>query len=697
MRACPARWIAVVLVVCGLAGARSVLAQPLPAIDNSNTHAQLSWTSSVSSPQSDVAQPGTTAVLYVMLLDHVTSFEGGEIELRWASSSGGTSCPAHDATVYRSAGSTGCTYLNHGLVSPIVLADEPGHFHVQWTNSQSDSSCQAGAVLAVQFDLSECAGLPAQFALCTLSLIDGAGNTSSLPADNLGTTASIGGGGGVTVLCPVSPLTLASLPPFSATEGDTVRFQLAPSGGVAPITFSAAPAWPAGASISASGAFVWPTASNETQVGTQVVQITAADVNGAVASTSATITIASRHVITFAAIPPQNAYEGRLFRLPLYAVSADSTATLTYALVAPAPSGSQITLADNAVFFDWTPAYNAAEANGGVWSGIRVTVNDGVASSAQTLTITVHDQRPSTDTPPVVDAIAPQGVMEEHELLLTPIASDAEGDPLRWSGENLPDGCLLDEVSGTLRWTPDHDASAENGGLYDDVTLIADDGFGGITRTAFPITVFDQPPVIDTASLSCGANGGGLCTHFCTQQVLRVQLQASDDDDAGVLWSARGLPEWLTLDAASGMLSGLAPEEYFGQQLTATLIATELGTAASSSMLLTFAIDCTPVVTREGEGAVPAAATVLRVVHPVASQSVEIVWTLARASAVSLVAYDGAGRTVRRVAEGAWAAGHAEVRWDGRADDGARVSAGVYYLRGVIGGTAVNARCVLLR
>ena len=155
------------------------------------------------------------------------------------------------------------------------------------------------------------------------------------------------------------------------------------------------------------------------------------------------------------------------------------------------------------------------------------------------------------------------------------------------------------------------------------------------------------------------------------------------------------MPEWLTLDAASGMLSGQAPEEYFGQQLTATLIATELGTAASSSVLLTFAIDCTPVLTHGG--AIPAAATVLRVVHPVASQSVEVVWTLARASTVSLVAYDGAGRIVRRVAEGAWAAGPADVRWDGRADDGMRVSAGVYYLRGVIGGTAVSARCVLLR
>ncbi|HTM58535.1 MAG TPA: FlgD immunoglobulin-like domain containing protein [Candidatus Udaeobacter sp.] len=62
--------------------------------------------------------------------------------------------------------------------------------------------------------------------------------------------------------------------------------------------------------------------------------------------------------------------------------------------------------------------------------------------------------------------------------------------------------------------------------------------------------------------------------------------------------------------------------------------------------------------------------------------AMEVEFTLGRRSPVTVAVYDVLGRQVQSVARGVWMeAGPQSLRWDGRAASGARVSAGVYFVR----------------
>ncbi|MFN8177110.1 MAG: FlgD immunoglobulin-like domain containing protein [bacterium] len=61
-----------------------------------------------------------------------------------------------------------------------------------------------------------------------------------------------------------------------------------------------------------------------------------------------------------------------------------------------------------------------------------------------------------------------------------------------------------------------------------------------------------------------------------------------------------------------------------------------------------------------------------------ADEGARIRWSVARDGDVSVTILDVAGRRVRTLASGRRGAGTAETRWDGRAENGARVAAGVY-------------------
>jgi hypothetical protein len=77
--------------------------------------------------------------------------------------------------------------------------------------------------------------------------------------------------------------------------------------------------------------------------------------------------------------------------------------------------------------------------------------------------------------------------------------------------------------------------------------------------------------------------------------------------------------------------------------------------------------------------------------------SVSFAYDLPTGGPATLDVFDAAGRHVRSLASGPSAAGHTQLAWDLRDDRGIPALAGVYFLRGQLGGQVLTRRFTVLR
>jgi len=71
-------------------------------------------------------------------------------------------------------------------------------------------------------------------------------------------------------------------------------------------------------------------------------------------------------------------------------------------------------------------------------------------------------------------------------------------------------------------------------------------------------------------------------------------------------------------------------------------------------------------------------------------------YELPRESRVTLSVFDASGRRVRAIVDGRRGAGAHVARWDGRDEDGRRVTSGVYFFRLAAGGVVRHGRIALV-
>jgi hypothetical protein len=137
---------------------------------NENARAWLSW--SDTSIQQDLPLPGGVVNLYVRL-EGSGAFKGAEVDLTWHPE-GNETCANMARAIYQSG--TDCTFLNRGTIVPLVLANEPGHYHVAWSNTLPDRDCVAGGnAILLQFELNSCPELfRGCFTIDTLLVLDAA-------------------------------------------------------------------------------------------------------------------------------------------------------------------------------------------------------------------------------------------------------------------------------------------------------------------------------------------------------------------------------------------------------------------------------------------------------------------------------------------------------------------------------------------
>jgi hypothetical protein len=126
-------------------------------------------------------------------------------------------------------------------------------------------------------------------------------------------------------------------------------------------------------------------------------------------------------------------------------------------------------------------------------------------------------------------------------------ASDPSGYALTYDAVNLPTGLSINASTGVISGTVDNSAAENFGGAYD-TTVIASDSQGGSASTEFPWTIIDLPRAPVLTNPGDQTNSAG--------DTVSLQVAASDPDGNQLSYDAIGLPSGLSIDAASGLISG---------------------------------------------------------------------------------------------------------------------------------------------
>ena len=169
-----------------------------PSQKNAGTFAYLAW-SPTDTTATDNGGTYAAANVYVIYRRPAgLSFRGGEIDLTWTPAGDGAGCFDHVGVNYRSSSGTLCTYLNRGNEVPVVVNDDPDHFHVAWASNEASTGCTLGAGIQVAFETDLCSNPTPEgaFTLNFAHLLDDVSNAND-SRDPL-----LGGYGGVTISQP---------------------------------------------------------------------------------------------------------------------------------------------------------------------------------------------------------------------------------------------------------------------------------------------------------------------------------------------------------------------------------------------------------------------------------------------------------------------------------------------------------------
>jgi ELWxxDGT repeat protein len=209
---------------------------------------------------------------------------------------------------------------------------------------------------------------------------------------------------------------------------------------------------------------------------------------------------------------------------------------------------------------------------------VTVTADDGGFSASAMFSWTVIDT-----TTPVVQNPGPQSNNEGNMIQLNITATDADNDPLTYSATNLPTGLSIDPKTGIISGTVGNQAA----GTYA-VTVSASDGQNtGVTAFSWNV-VEPAPPTVTNPGTQYGNEGN----------TLALFITATDDDP--LVYSAVNLPPGLTIDSATGKISGTLGNQAAGTyQVT---VYADNGTFKASAQFTWNVFDITtPVVANPGD------------------------------------------------------------------------------------------------
>jgi uncharacterized protein YdaL len=365
-------------------------------------------------------------------------------------------------------------------------------------------------------------------------------STVTFTATDSTVTPTVGSTAGSTVLTPTpgsasttltltvnpAPLTMATSALPAASVGQPYSASLSSNGGVAPYTWSVSSgSLPAGLSLNPTTGAVtgMPTAAGSATVGFTVTDSS----TPSAASVSKTLTVTvnpAKLAIATGSLPAGTAAQ------PYSATVAASGGAAPYVWSATGlPQGVSLNTA--------TGGLSGTPANAGTFS-VKVKATDSskpAQTASATLTLTVNPALAINSS-----SLPAATVGQPYSASLSSKGGVA---PYTWSvsSGSLPAGLSLNSTTGAVTGTP---TAAGSGAVGFTVTDSSTPNAASVSKT-LTVTVNAPPLAIVTGSLPIGT----------MKQPYSATLTASGGT-APYVWSASGLPAGLTLNAATGVLSG---------------------------------------------------------------------------------------------------------------------------------------------
>ena len=375
------------------------------------------------------------------------------------------------------------------------------------------------------------------------------------------------------VITGAPPIAFTGVMPATGTYSVAYSGSAAATGGAGPLTYSATglPAW---LTLDPNSGAV---AGTPSAVGKFNFTVTAADAFGDSANQGYAITVSYGQVT----ISPSGG------ALPVaYAASPYST---TLSAAGGSGTGYKWTVAGGSSLPAWLTLSQA-----GVLTGTPAA-----AASAASFTLKVTDSAGNTQTGAytlTVDpgvSIKPSGgalptAYANSAYSTTLAASGGSGTGYTWSATGLPSWLSIAPATGVLSGAPTATASAAS------FTIKVTDSASNSASGTYSVTV--------DAGVKISPSGGALPAGYANAPY-STTLTASGGAGTGYTWSATGLPSWLSIAPATGVLSGTPTAAASAVSFTVK-VTDSANNAASGSYSLT--VNTGIGITPSG-GALPAA------------------------------------------------------------------------------------------
>lgn len=295
-------------------------------------------------------------------------------------------------------------------------------------------------------------------------------------------------------------------------------------------------------------------------------RVTDTDGGTAVATVSIYVTPLNDAPIAVGTITDQSATDGASFALDAAGYFTDvDNAQLVFSS-SPLPSGLFIDPLTGLI----SGTLGSSAAASGPYT-ITVFASDGVGAASQSFVLTVTNPSPVTSD-------SSYSIAEDAVLTGTLTATDTDGDAFTFTVVQQPaHGSLILNADGTFVYQPFADY---NGPDFFTYTVTDADGASVSATVNLTVTaVNDEPEAVGTIAPQISTDGSGFS--------LDVSGNFQDADSHALRYSADGLPGGLTINAATGVISGTlngnASTQVTGGAYTVVITATDPGNTSITS------------------------------------------------------------------------------------------------------------------